>query len=62
MGANSKIAWCDHTFNPWLGCTKISPARENCCPVGSHSPGAHLEMHVAHRVGMDIVIAREVAL
>lgn len=23
-------------------------------------PGAHLEMHVAHRVGMEIVIAREV--
>lgn len=25
------------------------------------STGAHLEMHVAHRVGMEIVIAREVA-
>lgn len=25
------------------------------------SAGAHLEMHVAHRVGMDIVIASEVA-
>lgn len=24
------------------------------------SAGAHLEMHVAHRVGMEIVIAREV--
>ncbi len=24
------------------------------------SDGAHLEMHVAHRVGMEIVIAREV--
>ena len=25
------------------------------------SAGAHLEMHVAHRVGMEIVIAKEVA-
>lgn len=25
------------------------------------SAGAHLEMHVAHRVGMEIVIAREVS-
>lgn len=25
-----------------------------------NSNGAHLEMHIAHRVGMDIVIARDV--
>lgn len=25
------------------------------------SAGAHLEMHVAHRVGMEIVIAKEIA-
>lgn len=30
MGENSKIEWCDHTFNPWLGCTKVSPACDNC--------------------------------
>lgn len=27
---NSKIEWTDHTFNPWIGCTKVSPACENC--------------------------------
>jgi len=27
---NSKIEWCDHTFNPWLGCTKVSPGCANC--------------------------------
>jgi len=27
---DSKIEWCDHTFNPWIGCTKISPGCENC--------------------------------
>ena len=30
MGANSKIEWCDHTFNPWFGCTKVSPACKHC--------------------------------
>lgn len=30
MGENSKIEWCDHTFNPWIGCSKVSPACENC--------------------------------
>jgi len=27
---NSSIEWCDHTFNPWEGCTKVSPACDNC--------------------------------
>jgi protein gp37 len=22
---NSNIEWTDHTFNPWIGCTKVSP-------------------------------------
>src|SRR4051812_33053997 len=30
MGENSKIEWCDHTFNPWVGCTKVSPACDFC--------------------------------
>lgn len=30
MGENSKIEWCDHTFNPWMGCTKVSPACAHC--------------------------------
>lgn len=30
MGKDSKIEWCDHTFNPWRGCTKISPGCANC--------------------------------
>lgn len=30
MAMNSKIEWCDHTFNPWIGCTKVSPACDNC--------------------------------
>lgn len=30
MAENSKIEWTDHTFNPWMGCTKVSPACANC--------------------------------
>lgn len=24
MAENTSIEWCDHTFNPWIGCTKVS--------------------------------------
>jgi len=30
MGENSKIEWCDMTFNPWIGCTKVSPGCAHC--------------------------------
>lgn len=30
MVANSNIEWTDHTFNPWIGCTKVSPGCEHC--------------------------------
>lgn len=30
MAENSKIEWCHHTFNCWLGCTALSPACDLC--------------------------------
>jgi protein gp37 len=30
MTANSSIEWTDHTFNPWTGCTKVSPGCDHC--------------------------------
>lgn len=30
MAEVTGISWCDHTFNPWVGCTKISPACDHC--------------------------------
>lgn len=30
MAENTKIEWCDHTFNPWRGCTKVAAGCEHC--------------------------------
>lgn len=30
MGEVTGIGWTDHTFNPWIGCTKVSPACDDC--------------------------------
>lgn len=61
MGEQSKIEWTDHTFNPWIGCTKVSPGCANCYAErrsrrfpeqGRWGPGAERKrtMHV-FRVG-----------
>ena len=30
MGESSHIAWTDDTWNPWIGCRKVSPGCKNC--------------------------------
>lgn len=30
MGEKTGIEWTDHTFNPWIGCTRVSDACDNC--------------------------------
>jgi protein gp37 len=30
MAEKTAISWADATFNPWIGCTKISPACDDC--------------------------------
>jgi protein gp37 len=30
VGENSGIEWTHHTFNPWWGCLKVSPACDHC--------------------------------
>lgn len=30
MGKETGISWTDHTFNPWWGCTKVSPGCDHC--------------------------------
>lgn len=34
MAENTKIEWCDSTFNPWTGCTKVGPGCDNCYAEG----------------------------
>lgn len=44
MGETTGIAWTDHTFNPWLGCTRVSPGCENC----------YAEKFVTGRMGLPV--------
>ena len=30
MGAMTRIEWTDHTFNPWIGCTRVSEGCRHC--------------------------------
>ena len=30
MGQETGISWTDSTFNPWWGCTEVSPGCDNC--------------------------------
>lgn len=30
MAENTRIEWADMTFNPWVGCTKVSPGCDHC--------------------------------
>jgi hypothetical protein len=30
MASNSKIEWCDHTVNLWMGCSKVHTGCKNC--------------------------------
>lgn len=30
MAKNSSIEWTHHTFNPWWGCARVSPACDHC--------------------------------
>ena len=43
MAEESKIEWCDGTFNGWIGCTKVSPGCDNCYAE-----------HFANRFGKDV--------
>lgn len=34
MADGTEISWCDATFNPWVGCTKVSGACDHCYAEG----------------------------
>lgn len=41
MAEKSGISWCDATFNPWIGCTKVSPACAHCYAEDSFDHRKH---------------------
>lgn len=43
MAENSAIEWTDHTFNPWTGCTKVSPACDHCYAEGWAKRSGHVK-------------------
>lgn len=47
MAQNSRIEWTHHTFNPWWGCIRVSPACKHCYAEAW-----------AKRVGMDLWSAK----
>jgi protein gp37 len=30
MAERTEISWAHSTFNPWIGCTRVSPGCDNC--------------------------------
>ncbi len=41
MAENSGIEWTHHTFNPWIGCTKVSAACDHCYAEAWDARGMH---------------------
>ena len=44
MADQTLIAWTDHTFNPWMGCTKVSAGCKSC----------YAETFSKNRMGLDV--------
>lgn len=42
MTANTKIEWADHTFNPWIGCTKVSLGCDRCYAEADFDKRRHI--------------------
>ncbi len=49
MGERTAIEWCHHTFNPWVGCTKVSPACDHCYAEGWAKRTGHPELWQGER-------------
>ncbi len=50
MGYRTRIEWADSSWNPWLGCTKVSPGCRNCYAE-----------RIEERYGRDFSVVRRVA-
>lgn len=43
MADDTRIEWTDRTFNPWTGCTKISPGCDHCYAEGWSKRSGHVQ-------------------
>jgi len=43
MAETTHIEWTDRTFNPWTGCTKISPGCDHCYAEGWSKRSGHVK-------------------
>jgi protein gp37 len=52
MAENTTIAWCDHTWNPWIGCSHVHTGCENCYAERQQGRfGVHWGPHGTRRKG-----------
>lgn len=52
MADQTNIEWCDSTFNPWIGCTRVSPGCDNCyaaCSTPARTLGIEWGPHAERR-------------
>lgn len=49
MAERTEISWADGTFNPWVGCTKISPACDHCYAESWAKRSGHPELWTGER-------------
>lgn len=49
MAENSKIEWCDDTFNAWVGCTKVGPPCDHCYAESWAKRSGHPELWQGER-------------
>lgn len=52
MAAETKIEWCDSTFNPWWGCSRIGPGCDNCyaAALDKRTGGDHWGKKASYKV------------
>ena len=46
MNRRTFIQWCDYTYNPWIGCTKVSPGCAHC--YAAERDKRHMQEKVDH--------------
>ena len=48
MAEVTSISWADKTFNPWIGCTHLSDACDNCYAERDLSHWSPLRLRVTN--------------